>query len=155
MIVVSDTSPITILYYSECLDILQKFFGTVYLPPAVEQELSINSQDHKLRQVIKQASFLEARALTRPMRELKHRLDLGEIEAISLALKMTADLLILDDKRAQKEAALISIPYVSSFALLVSSHQKGLVADLDQTLHKLEQRQIFLSKELKDFLHLV
>lgn len=115
MIVVSDTSPITILYYSECLDILQKFFGTVYLPPAVEQELSINSQDHKLRQVIKQASFLEARALTRPMRELKHRLDLGEIEAISLALEMTADLLIWMTNAHKKRRH--SFPYLMSLLL--------------------------------------
>jgi len=61
----------------------------------------------------------------------------------------------LDDKRAQKEAALLSIPYVSSFALLVKAQQKGLLTDFELTLNKLEKRQIFVSKELKDFLHLV
>ncbi len=152
MIVVSNTSPIIILYYAECLDILQKFFGIVYLPPAVDQELTINSQDHELRQAVGQASFLEKRTLAQPIRGLKHKLDLGEIEAISLALEMAADLLILDDKRAQKEAALLSIPYVSSFALLVRAHQKAILKDLNLTLNKLEQHQIFVSQELKDFL---
>lgn len=151
MIVVSNTSPIIILYYAECLDILQKFFSTVYLPPAVNHELTINSHDHELRRAVKQAPFLEVRILTRPIQELKHKLDLGEIEAISLAQEMAADLLILDDKCAQKEAALLSIPFVSSFALLVKAHQKRLIADLDLTLNKLEDHGIFVSKELKNF----
>jgi predicted nucleic acid-binding protein len=68
-----------------------------------------------------------------------------------LAQPLNADLLILDDKRAQKEADLLTIPYVSSFALLVKTHQKGFVSDLQQALDQLEEQQIFLNKELKDF----
>ena len=73
-----------------------------------------------------------------------NKLDLGEIEALTLAQHMKADLLTLDDKRAQKEAKLLSIPYVSSFALLTKAYQKGFISNIQQTLKQLEKNYIFL-----------
>jgi predicted nucleic acid-binding protein len=40
MIVVSDTSPIRALAFLEHLEVLQRLFGTVVIPPAVVEELA-------------------------------------------------------------------------------------------------------------------
>ena len=155
MIVVSNTSPIIILYYAKLLEILEKLFGAVYIPPAVFDELTVHASNEQLRATIKNCPFIKLKSLDIPIPDLHHKLDKGEIEALTLAKQLTADLLILDDKRAQKEADSLTIPYVSSFALLIKAHQKGFVSDLQQTLHQLEEHQIFLNKELKDFLGLL
>lgn len=155
MIVVSNTSPIIILYYAQCLDILEKLFGTVYIPPAVFDELTIHARNEQLRAAIKKCLFIKVKSLNIPIPDLQHKLDIGEIESLTLAQQLKADLLILDDKRAQKETDLLAIPYVSSFALLIKAHQKGFLPDLQQALHQLEEHQIFLNKELKDFLGLL
>ncbi len=154
MIVVSNTSPIIIFYYADILAILEQLFGTVYIPPAVFDELTVHASNEQLRSTIKKCPFIKIKSLEIPIPELQHKLDVGEIEALTLAKQFPADLLILDDKRAQKEADILAIPYVSSFALVVKAYQKGLVADLQQALHQLEEQQIFLNKELKDFLGL-
>jgi len=45
VIVVSNTSPIIILYYAQRLDILEKLFNTIYIPPAVFNELTLHAKD--------------------------------------------------------------------------------------------------------------
>ena len=49
---------------------------------------------------------------------LGHRLDRGEIEAIVLASSLNADYLLLDDKRAQKEAHERGLVVIPTFAIL-------------------------------------
>jgi uncharacterized protein len=84
--------------------------------------------------------------------KLEHKLDLGEIESIKLAKQMNCDILLLDDKRTQKEAAIQSIPYVSSFALLIKAGQMGIITNIDKSLELLKKHNIFPNKELKEFI---
>jgi len=152
LIVVSNTSPIIILFYAQHLDIFHKLFGTIYIPPAVYHELTIRSAKNQICSTLKNCHFIKVKSLEKTQLKIEHKLDLGEIEAITLAKQMNSDFLILDDKRAQKEAALQSIPFVSSFALLLKASQKGIIADINDTLDLLKEHHIFLSKDLKQFL---
>ena len=152
MIVVSNTSPIIILYFAQKLNVLNELFEVTYIPPAVFDELTCKSAKEQLRSTIAKCPFIKVESIGEVEIKIEHKLDLGEIESVKLAKKMNCDLLLLDDKCAQKEAILHSIPYVSSFALLIKAEQKGLITDINETLEILKKHDIFPNKELKDFI---
>ena len=85
MNVVSNTSPIIILDYAQHLDILHKFFGTIYIPPAVYHELTFRSADEQNRSILKNCHFIKIKSLDKTQLKIEHKLSLGEIEAITLA----------------------------------------------------------------------
>ena len=116
-------------------------------------ELTCDSANEHLRSTIPKCPFIKVESLHKADIKIEHKLDLGEIESIKLAIKMNCDLLLLDDKRAQKEAILHSLPYVSSFALLIKAEQKGIITDINETLELLKKNYIFPNKELKDFIN--
>ena len=153
MIVVSNTSPIIILFYAQKLNILHELFKTVRIPPAVFFELTSQSSSEQLRSTIKKCPYIIVESLDDVELNLEHKLDIGEIEAIKLAKQMNSDILLLDDKRAQKEAAIHSIPYASSFALLVKAKQKGIITNMSETLELLKKHDIYPNKELKEFIN--
>ncbi|MGO8791008.1 MAG: hypothetical protein ACLQVL_26995 [Terriglobia bacterium] len=55
----------------------------------------------------------------------------GEAEAIALAMKEKAQLLGIDDKNGINASKLLGIPFTTAMAILVRSHEKGLLDDRD------------------------
>jgi predicted nucleic acid-binding protein len=158
MIVVSNSSPLIILYKCGLLSILEQLFGSVSIPEAVHHEVVHNTKDRQQSEAISQCSFIQVYpASTLPV-SFSHKLDRGETEAIILASNLKADYLLLDDKRAQKEARQQGISYIPTFALLMKAAQKGIVPNFDALLAELERKNIFLNRELnhvaQDFLNI-
>jgi predicted nucleic acid-binding protein len=104
MIVVSDASPFNVLVRIGCVDVLPALFGSVIIPPAVVSELSHPSTPHAVRQwMTEQRSWLTVQAPSSIDTTLGID-DIGEAEAISLALELKADLLLADDRKARRLA---------------------------------------------------
>ncbi len=96
MIVVADTSPLVALRQISLLSILPSLFGVVLIPPAVAQEaISVSL-----------APWMEITPLQQPIPDAVRRAGIGrgETEAISLALKIHATKLIVDDFQARRLA---------------------------------------------------
>jgi predicted nucleic acid-binding protein len=91
MIVVSDTSCISNLLSIGREELLPRLFGEVLIPPAVLSEL--------LRFHVRVPDFVRcvAPAEMGKMASLSQELDLGEAEAICLALELKADRLLIDE----------------------------------------------------------
>lgn len=138
------------------LGLLQQLFGQVFIPEAVHHEVVHNAKDRQQSVTITGCDFISVRPIATPNFAFSHKLDRGEQEAIILASEIKADYLLLDDKRAQKEAKEQKIVFIPTFALLVKAAQKGIIPELDIILTRLEQKNIFLSRELsltmRDFL---
>jgi predicted nucleic acid-binding protein len=111
VIVVSDTSPLNYLALigHEWLLVLERLFGSVVIPPAVANELLAEGSPPVARALI-QASppWLSVRKpderLLESVKASTARLGAGELEAITLAMELKADLLLADERRATKEA---------------------------------------------------
>lgn len=109
MIVVSDTSPLNYLSIIRRAELLHAIFGDVFIPPAVARELSDARAPAATRAlveapppwlIVQQA----APAAVDEVGRLCPRLGAGEIEAISLAVEIRADLLLTDERRATRIA---------------------------------------------------
>jgi uncharacterized protein len=88
IVVVSDTSPLRALDFLGKLDILEKLFGEVILPPAVAEELT-HPRPHFQPLDPKRYSFLHVSPPQdhEKVRALRKSLDPGESEALVLALE--------------------------------------------------------------------
>jgi predicted nucleic acid-binding protein len=103
MIIVSDTSPINYLVLIGEIELLPKLFGQVIIPPAVARELRHPGSPGVVKQWIDSPpAWLEIRDASAIDPTIQ--LDSGETVAISLALEINADQILLDDKKAVKVA---------------------------------------------------
>jgi predicted nucleic acid-binding protein len=84
-----------------------------------------------------------------PDMSLSH-LDEGEREAIQLAEFLGADLLLVDEKAARKEAAKRHLSTSGTLGILDSAADKGLV-DFFQALQRLKQTSFYISAAVEQF----
>ena len=103
MIVISDTSPVHYLVLTGVIDILPVLFSEVIVPPGVLNELRHPHAPDAVRDWAN--SLPEWITVRSPVYvDPQLRLGRGEAEAISLAMEVQADLLLVDDRRARREA---------------------------------------------------
>lgn len=158
MKVVSNSSPLIVLYNCGQLEILPQLFGQVLIPEAVYQETVHNTKNRRQSEAVAQCSFIRVHPIPPQPFSTSHKLDRGEMEAIILAASLQAEYLLLDDKRAQKEAQLQGITFIPTFAVLLKAAQQGIITDFEAILTELQRKNIFLSRDLnlaaRDFLGL-
>ena len=113
MHVVSNPSPIIALDHLGDLELLRHLFTTVGIPPAVAREVQRSPLP----------SWFDNRLLEQPIGSqiLQHSLGAGESEALSLALEIQCDVILLDDKAARRLATVLGIPKLGTLGLLVKA----------------------------------
>lgn len=145
MIVVSDTSPITTLLQIQKIDLLRIMYGEVFLPEAVQNELS--TLHPSLPDFFQRAIVANRKEIQR----LQKSLDLGEAEAIVLAKEKNADLLLVDDLAGRLIAIQEGVPVVGLIGILIKAKECGHIFSLRDILSKIESETTFyLSSELKN-----
>lgn len=146
MIVISDTSPINYLVLIDEIDLLPKLFGEVVVPSAVTKELNHPGAPNKVRRWIGSPPlWLEIRD---PLFiDPTIQLDTGETSAISLALEINADEILLDDKKAVKVAIERGLGVAGTLNILEIAAIKGWI-DLPTTIAKLQQTNFRARAEL-------
>ena len=128
------------------------------IPDAVHREVVYNTKDHGQSEAISKCDFIQVHSILSEQFVFSRQIDKGEAEAIILAIALNANYLLLDDKRAQKEAIPNGINLISTFSVVLKAAQKGYISDIDSVITELQQKNIFLNRELslaaKSFLDL-
>jgi uncharacterized protein len=127
MVVVSDTTAISSLFRVGKLDLLQELFAEVILPNAVFEELTaLEAHGYDISK-IREASWIQVRQANNltMVQTLNNTLDLGESEAIALALETAADILIIDEKRGRLKARELGIPTVGLIGIISQLKKAG------------------------------
>ena len=138
--VVADTSPLVALHQISLMRILPALFGVILIPPAVAQEaISVNLE-----------SWIEIRSLQQeiPPAVLQAEVDLGESEAISLALEVQASRLIVDDLHARRLATSLGLTIIGTTGLLLAAKKKHLIPAVREPLNELLKRGFHLHPDL-------
>jgi predicted nucleic acid-binding protein len=132
MIVVSDTSCISNLLTIGKADLLEKLFGEVIIPPAVEREL------RRFHSAIPAFLKVVTPARNDLVARLSRELDAGEAEAISVACELKADRLLIDEKHGRSIALREGLAIIGIVGMLLAAKQKGLLPSLTELLNRLE-----------------
>lgn len=143
MTVISDTSAITNLAAIDYLHLLPKLYEKVTIPTAVYHELvNVDPPEPGTREVQKEFWF-DVRSITQ--REVvehlqdEAKLDLGESEAIALALELKADLLLIDERRGRAEADRLGLKITGLLGILIEAKSRCLIPVVKPLMDSLKQ----------------
>lgn len=150
MIVVADTSPLNYLVLIDEIELLPALFGHVLLPNAVFRELQHSKTPPKVRQWIAHLPpWLEVRCVTSIPPPALMRLDLGEREAIQLALELNADIVLMDETEGRHIAEGLHLQVRGTLGVLERGAKLGKI-DLLRALTKLEQTKFRISPAVRE-----
>src|SRR5262245_20868242 len=103
--VVSNTTPLNYLIRIGAVELLPQLFDRVLVPQAVIEELTHPRAPVPVRAWATQPpEWLEVRQIVDPQDALLAEFDPGERQAIALAQEISADLVVIDEREARKEA---------------------------------------------------
>ena len=118
--IVSNSSPLIALTQIDHLDLLQKLFNQVLVPPAVIRETP---------SIVLPKWIIET-PLTQSIgpRILRASLGPGESEAMSLALEVNARWVLLDDRPARRLAEALGLPVLGTLGVLLAGKRRGFLS---------------------------
>lgn len=146
MIVISDTTPFNYLLLVDAIGILPALYGHIAIPEAVRNELCAPGASQLVRAW---ASHLPNWVTVHSVCEsdARFRLDRGESQAISLALDLHADLVLLDDRAARTAASELGLTVTGTLGVLAVAGARGLL-DLPTAIERLKDTSFQAKPEL-------
>ena len=146
--VVSNTSPLNYLILIEVIDVLPQLYERVIIPPSVYQELRAPETPEVVRSWIEgHSDWLEISSETGSVGLELASLHAGEREAISLALHLQAEALIIDERQGRNEAERRGLKVIGTIGVLVSAHERGFL-DIHDSISRLRQTTFHVSPKL-------
>jgi predicted nucleic acid-binding protein len=147
-VVISDASPLHYLALIEEEQLLPALFGRVIIPQKVFDEL----QQPKTPEVVKNLaaslpSWLEVRAVSTPIDASLSHLDRGEQEAITLAIEIQADVLLIDETDGRDAAKLCGLRTMGTLRVLYDAAIRNL-CDIQQAFDRLKQTNFRATENL-------
>jgi predicted nucleic acid-binding protein len=148
MIIVADATPLRYLLLIESVNILPSLYGRVLIPPAVMSELTQARTPELVRQwVLNRPDWLDIRAPRAARSLLPLILGTGEREAIALAEELKADVLLVEDWAARREAERRNLAVQGTLGLLSLASEHGLI-DLTEAIARLRTTNFRASEQL-------
>lgn len=155
MLVASNTSPISNLAIIGRLDLLRIQFHEVLVPGAVRSEILRLPHPAALKGI--QQAIREGWIKEQTLRDervallLATALDPGEAEAIALALELSADLVLLDERDGRSAAERVGLRVTGVLGILLRAKNTGQIQAIKPEVEALRIRaRFFLSKGLQD-----
>lgn len=139
--VVADASPLIAFQQIGHLPLLQALFTSLLVPPAVAREIALS---------VPSQPWIVERQPTPPLapRVLQATLGTGESEAISLALELRADRLIVDEKAARHLAQGLGLRVIGTLGVLLAAKRKGLIPAARPLVEALLEKNFWISPPL-------
>jgi uncharacterized protein len=151
-IVVSDTTALIHLARISCLDLLRCLYTEIFIPTAVYNEVTHNKFSLPGALTVANASWIKVVAVKNPaiVQKLRAGLDLGESEAIALALEMGADVLIIDEVAGRQRATEYGQRIIGMVGILVAAKKAGLIHLVEPHLDALESTGFHMGQALRN-----
>jgi len=151
VIVVSNTSPIANLAAIGQLDLLKQLYEKVTIPQAVYREITVVGAGQPGLMEVQTLKWIEPRQATdRALATaLRTELDEGEAEAITLAIELGVDLLLMDERRGRMVASRFGLRFIGLLGVLIEAKHKGCITAVKPVLDALMARAGFwVSRQL-------
>ena len=146
MKIVSNSSPLIFFSAIGILDSLADL-GDISIPKAVYDEVTGN--DLKGSNEVKHADWIKVVELKdHESVAFSSVLDAGEAEAIALAIKQNADLILLDDLAGRRAANAYGIEVMGTLGMLKVMYQRGRIENMKTTLDELQKQGFRMSTAL-------
>ena len=145
-LIIGDSSALIALATMNALPLLSQLYDTVLVPESVYQEVT---------QAEKAYSFGLSQYLINAQCDLTTSetskllwLGQGEWDAIQLYQQKQADVLLIDDQRAKRFAALQGVNMIGSLGILLLAKQADLIESVFPYIQRLQGSGVYLSPEV-------
>jgi predicted nucleic acid-binding protein len=120
MLVITDSTPLISLEKIGQIELIPGIYPEVVAPPSV------------IREIGEQPGWLMMREVADPavVQVVREHLDLGEAEAIALALQHPKSILLMDERRGRIYASRLKIPVVGTLGILIEGKRRGLIKEV-------------------------
>ena len=139
MTVVTNAGPLIALAQIGRLNLLQLLYDELYLPLAVFDEVVTFGRERAGAAEVEMADWIRVINISdiSAVERLRDRLDLGESEAIVLAIELQADLLLIDEARGRRVAQAQGLNHIGTVGSLVLARQRRLITAVTPLLDEL------------------
>jgi len=148
MIIVADSSALVALATCGSLWVLKELFNEVKVPQAVFDEVVVPNKPQAQTLRIYLEDKVETVDLSQVILKNVNGIGQGELEAMALAMNLSANRLLIDDAKAKKVALLNQIKVIGSLGILLLAKQQNLLDELKPLLESINQSDIYISKRL-------
>jgi uncharacterized protein len=151
IVVISDTSPIRALHFLGKLDLLNRLFENIFLPPAVAYELQHPSARF---QPIDPGQYPYFKLLSpkdnSQVRKFQERLDAGESEALVLAVEKHADFILMDELAGRNVAHTLGLIPLGVVGILLRAKDNNFIDSIIPLIDRLQSElNFFISPTLR------
>jgi uncharacterized protein len=152
MPVIANSSPL--IYFAALSDFhfLRDIFASLVIPPAVYQEVFTQAAGFPVRHAIELAlgdwlsiGTIQNRLLV-DQACIASKLDIGEAEAIALAIESDAETLLLDDRRAVRYARSLGLSVTRTPIIYAEAKLRGWIPNVREKLDALRKKGFRLTE---------
>jgi predicted nucleic acid-binding protein len=141
-IVIVNSTPIIALHSTGRLEILRDLYGTIIIPEAVRDEVTI-----KDARTLERYNWIHVKAISNAEAKITFTSALhdGEVEVMLLAREFGAGLVIIDDGLARKHAKYLNLTLTGTVGVILRAKEKGLLPEVKSVLDDLIADGLYLS----------
>ena len=153
MIIVSNTTPLIGLATIGRFDLLHQLFGEIHIPKAVYDEAVIAGREEGgAKREVSDASWVKSVEVQDwlAVEVLLDELDLGEAEVIVLARELSADWVLIDEKKGRRKLTQLEIQKIGTLGILLKAKELGLVNSIREDLEQLREKGFSISQSVID-----
>lgn len=145
MIVVSNTSPISNLAKVGQLSLMQKVYGRILVPYVVREELLDERAGETVVTAVQSATWLEIHSVQNQqlVYELRTRVNIGEAEAIALAVEVEASRLLIDERLGRQAAKDLGLKITGVLGILLLAKRRNLIEAVKPIMEDLTSQANF------------
>lgn len=149
LLVVADASPLILLAKLGRLALLTALAEQVWVPSAVWREVVAHGENRpEVAQIVAMLGHAVRDADPELQAAFELQVDAGEAGALALAAKNRHALLLIDDRRGRRVAAVSGLRHLGTLGLLLRAKRRGLIAALAPELEALRQHGLFVDQGL-------
>jgi predicted nucleic acid-binding protein len=142
--IIFDSSTLILLTKIDMLELfISNFHGRVLIPELIKEEVCIEGRDETplILNLIKENRIhvikVKAGKFAKKLMDDFH-IDIGEAEAITLALQENADLVATDDRNAIRACKFLKMEFITAITILIRAFEKNLI-NKDEAIVKLQK----------------
>lgn len=151
MIVVSNTSPISNLAKVGQLNLMQQIYGRILIPCAVHEEILDDRAGETVITAVQSAIWVEIQSVQNRelVDELRTRVNVGEAEAIALAVEVEASRLLIDERLGRQAAKDFGLKITGVLGILLLAKRQNLIEAVKPIMNDLiSQANFRISSQL-------
>lgn len=153
MLVVSNTTPLIGLASIQRFNLLHQIFGKIYIAQAVYDEAVASGREvGGAKKEVSAASWIETVNVKDRLavEVLLDELDLGEAETIILAREMSAEWVLMDEKKGRRKLNQLNIQKIGTVGILLKAKEAGLIPIIRPDLERLRRQSFSISQSVVD-----